>query len=296
MLSIIIPSYNRCELLQATVASIKDAVLAGGHEIIVVDDGSDDGTMAYLEGEAGVKVLQQANAGPAAARNLGAAHAGGEYLAFLDSDDVWFPWTLETYLEVIDETRAAFIAGKPYRFQDTAELSAVEHRPTETIGFADYLASGDEWRWWGCSSFVIQKEAFAAAGGFRHERMNAEDADMALRLGTAKGFVQITEPATFGYREHAVSEMKNAAMNIKGTRYLLETQLAGKYPGGSARRMEQWRIVSRHLRPVAVAGLGSVDMEARAFAWQIYRATLPHHLRSMRWKFVVGVLLKALRR
>lgn len=295
MLSIIIPSFNRCDLLKASLASIRACGAKHEREIIVVDDGSEDGTIAYLEGQSDVKVVRQANAGPAAARNRGADLASGSYLAFLDSDDLWFPWTLSTYLEVIERTHAAFIAGKPLRFADGDALAQVEAEPLAIEEFTDYLASGDQWRWWGCSSFVISKEAFLAAGGFRDERMNAEDADMALRLGTAKGFVQITAPVTFGYREHAVSEMKNTAMNIKGTVYLLETQLAGNYPGGVARRWEQWRIVSRHLRPVAVAGVASADAQARQLAWAVYRATLPYHLRTMRVKFIAGFLIKALR-
>lgn len=295
LLSVIIPSFNRCELLQKAVASVFASAGEGAVEVVVVDDGSTDGTVDYLRAQRQLKWQQQANAGPAAARNRGARMATGDYFAFLDSDDLWMPWTYRCYHAAIERSGAAFIAGKPRLFSDEAELSEAMDEPMQCRRFADYLASGDEWRWWGCSSFVIQRAAFFAAGGFHEERMNAEDADFALRMATADGFAQITAPVTFGYREHAVSEMKNASLNLKGTRHLLEAQLAGKYPGGVGRRREQWRIVSRHLRPVAVAGVASSNAEERTLAWRIYRATLVYHVRSLRWKFVLGFLWKAMR-
>jgi glycosyltransferase involved in cell wall biosynthesis len=290
MISIIIPSYNRRDLLEQTLDSVRRNPLVDT-EILVVDDGSTDGTLDYLKAQTDLRWFQQANSGPSAARNLGASEAKGNYLAFLDSDDLWFPWTLDTYASVIGESSAAFIAGKPFRFSDLEETKAVKARPLQTNTFPDYLASGDEWRWWGCSSFVIRRDAFEAAKGFTGKRINAEDADMALRLGTACKFVQITSPATFAYREHEVSEMKNAALNLKGIEHVLQTQLAGGYPGGPGRRSEQWRIVSRHMRPAALA---SLQGDKRSLAWRIYRATLPYHLKTRRWKFVLGFLVKAL--
>src|SRR5271170_8041344 len=95
--SAIIPTYNRRELLQRTLQSVlsQDQVEP---EIIVVDDGSTDGTMEMLGTFAPrVQTLRQTNRGPGAARNLGMTHASGDYIAFLDSDDLWFPWTLKTY-------------------------------------------------------------------------------------------------------------------------------------------------------------------------------------------------------
>lgn len=290
MISTIIPTFNRRDLLKATVDSIRMGDQRG-LEIIVVDDGSSDGTIEYLEGQKDLHWFAQKNAGPAAARNLGAGKATGEYLAFLDSDDLWFPWSLATYQTVIEQSSAAFIAGKPKRFADPRELSGLEAARPEWQGFRDYLASGDQWRWWGCSSFVIRRDAFEEAGGFTGRRINAEDADLAMRLGTAGSFVQITGPSTFAYREHAVSEMKNSTLNVKGAVHLLETQLRGGYPGGEERRREQWRIIARHLRPVA---LSSLQQGQRPLAWRIYRATFPYHLRSGRWKFLLGFPLKAL--
>jgi glycosyltransferase involved in cell wall biosynthesis len=96
--SVIIPTYNRAAWLPRTVASVRRQTHAP-HEIIVVDDGSQDDTAAVVAGlGAGITLLTQANQGVAAARNLGARHATGDWLAFVDSDDLWEPEKLEIQL------------------------------------------------------------------------------------------------------------------------------------------------------------------------------------------------------
>ena len=92
-----------------------------------------------------------------------ALQARGQYLAFLDSDDLWFPWTLSAYHKVVERQNSpSFIAGRPFRFACGEELGAVRNTPLRTEEFSDYLASSDEWRWWGVSSFVIRRDAYAA--------------------------------------------------------------------------------------------------------------------------------------
>src|SRR3954469_24597909 len=95
--SVIVPTFNRLDLLKATVQSVLSQRYTD-FEFIVVDDGSCDNTLDYLcDLGARTIVLRQSNKGPGSARNRGARIAAGEYLAFLDSDDVWFPWTLSVY-------------------------------------------------------------------------------------------------------------------------------------------------------------------------------------------------------
>lgn len=94
LVSVLIPTYNRAYILGQAI----DSVLAQDHpqlEVIVVDDGSTDDTPALLAGYGDrVRVVRQANAGLAAARNAGLALARGEFIAFQDSDDLWAPWKL----------------------------------------------------------------------------------------------------------------------------------------------------------------------------------------------------------
>jgi len=290
--TVIIPTFNRLGLLRQTLASVWGQEFSG-HEVIVVDDGSTDGTAGYLRSLGGrVRVLQQDNRGPGAARNLGAALATGDYLAFLDSDDVWFPWTLETYRQVIEANgHPAFVAGKPLRFHDEAALRTAGRENLQALAFPDYLASGDEWRWWGASSFVIRRATFAAGGGFAAANMNGEDGDLALKLGCANGFVQITAPFTFGYREHGENVTGDFAKSLAGVWHKVRAEQRGGYPGGGARARERWRILTRHLRPVT---LECVKRGNRREAWRLYRATFRWHVALGRWKYLAGFPLKAL--
>src|SRR4051794_6140434 len=230
--SVIVPTFNRSDLLKKTVSSVF-AQNYEDFEVVVVDDGSSDDTLEYLKRlGAKAKILRQKNRGPGSARNRGVEVAAGDFLAFLDSDDVWFPWTLEVYREVIERSgRPAFLAGKPYVFSGDADLGAVTREPATTDKFQDYLASGDEWRWWGVSSFVIRKDAFLDAGGFLEDRINSEDADLALKLGVAAGFVQITAPATFAYRVHAANVKDDLSRTLAGIQYTLTSEQRERYPG-----------------------------------------------------------------
>jgi GT2 family glycosyltransferase len=271
LFSVIIPSFNRVVLLEGALESIF-AQRFTDYEVIVVDDGSTDGTQDYLQslGQR-IKHYRQANRGPGAARNLGARHANGNYLAFLDSDDLWFPWTLEVYRDMIRDCREpAFLAGKPYLFSDRDELPRLISGPPRVALFDDYLSSADRWRWWGASSFIIRRDAFVAVRGFTDNRINAEDADLALRLGVAGNFVQITSPVTFAYREHAGSAIWDLRRTYAGACFMVSAEKAGEYPGGRARTSERRRILTRHTRPVV---FGCLREGLRYEAWMLYRAT-----------------------
>ena len=89
--SVVIPTYNRAKYVARAIESVL-AQAYTDYEIIVVDDGSTDKTRDVLQVFSDrVHYVYQDNAGPAAARNKGIAQAGGKWLAFLDSDDVWTP-------------------------------------------------------------------------------------------------------------------------------------------------------------------------------------------------------------
>jgi hypothetical protein len=295
LFSVIIPTYNREPYLRETLASVLQQTFKD-FEIIVVDDGSTDGTVAYVSSLGSqVSLVQQANAGPGAARNLGVRHARGEYLAFLDSDDLWFPWTLETYAGIIRTTpKPAFIAGKPLLFRNEAELGRASQQAAQTVTFRDFLATSHEWRWLGASAFVLRRDALLASGGFATKNMNAEDADLALKLGTAPGFVQVTGPVTLGYREHGANVTAVLEKTLAGLWHIINTENAGGYPGGAERAKDRWRVITCHVRPTLLTCLRTQDK--RSEAWRMYRATLRWNLATVRWKFLLGFPLKALLR
>ena len=94
LVTVVIPTYNRREYLPGALKSVRNQTYRN-LEIIVVDDGSTDGTDAMLKREQGIMFLRQQNSGPSAARNTGIGAARGEFVAFLDSDDYWLPHKIE---------------------------------------------------------------------------------------------------------------------------------------------------------------------------------------------------------
>jgi len=104
--SVIIPAYNTEKFLAETIRSVLDQTY-GDYEVIVVDDGSSDGTLGVARSfEPRVKVLAQPNRGPASARNLAIRNSRGDYIAFLDSDDLWMTDKLEEQIAFLERNPA----------------------------------------------------------------------------------------------------------------------------------------------------------------------------------------------
>jgi cellulose synthase/poly-beta-1,6-N-acetylglucosamine synthase-like glycosyltransferase len=292
LFSVIVPTFDRFELLKDTLSSVFHQRF-GAFEIIVVDDGSKDETVGYLKSLGRrVTALSQPNGGPAAARNLGARHAQGTYLAFLDSDDLWFPWTLEVYAKVLQNAgQPCFLVGKPQRFRTDRALAEVGCDKVQWKHFGDYLASDAYWRWWGVSSFVVKRTTFSEVGGFSAGLLSGEDADLALRMGTATGFVQITAPTTFAYREHAGNIATDLSRNIQAAQYKIQAERRGQYPGGTRRQQQRWCILTRHVRPIALACARSGFSRE---AWALYWSTFGWHVALRRWRFLGAFPAQAL--
>ncbi|VGO21669.1 glycosyltransferase family A protein [Pontiella sulfatireligans] len=289
LFSVIIPVYNRAQLIDNTLQSVFQQSFRD-YEIIVVDDGSTDNSRDVLQTYAGrIVVLSQPNSGPGAARNLGVQRAQGKYLAFLDSDDLWFPWTLETYRKVIlEKGEPSFITGKQYVFSSAASLSGVDNKgPLRVEEFPDYLASGDEWRWFGVSSFVIRRDVFSKNGGFDGGNVNGEDADLALRLGCADGFVHVCSPAMFGYLEHEGNITSDLKKNIEASERLIARERKGIFPGGAERAMERYSIICRHIRPCVLSAFSSGYTKD---AVRLFLGTFKWNWKLRRFKFLVGAL------
>jgi len=102
--SVIIPTFNRCDLTSRAITSVLHQTRLPD-EILIIDDGSIDSTPETLPGQfPETRYIRQENAGVSAARNRGIQEAGGDWLAFLDSDDEWRPRKLEAQLKSLEET------------------------------------------------------------------------------------------------------------------------------------------------------------------------------------------------
>ncbi|MBM9594012.1 glycosyltransferase family 2 protein [Roseitranquillus sediminis] len=282
-MSVIIPTYNRREYLLECLESVA-AQRVAPHEVIVVDDGSTDGTIEAVERMAGVTLIRQANAGPGAARNRGAAAASGDYLAFIDSDDLWFPWSLEAMAALVEQHRPSLIFARFEDFDGDRPPVAVA-QPVEGRVFVDFLASAGQGCFAGAGMMVVDRARFLAAGGFTEDGMNAEDHDLALRLGEAPGFVQVAAPVTVAHRVHPGNEMGDLGKTLEGLARLVATERANGYPGGAGRRRARRTVIAWHVRPAVVAAIRSGQLRQ---ALGLYLATFGWNLWAGRTAFLLG--------
>jgi glycosyltransferase involved in cell wall biosynthesis len=182
LVSVIIPVYNGERIVLGAVRS----ALAQSHrnlEIFVVDDGSTDGTGAVLAaiGDARVRVLHQANAGTAAARNLALALARGQYIAFLDSDDRWFPDKIETELNVLRSAPEpiAVAYSAYYPVDDRGRLLNLAPVHDDAGHVLDVLLDGEDYLM--PSVCLFDRRIFDALGSFNAGRYH-EDHEFILRV------------------------------------------------------------------------------------------------------------------
>ena len=136
LVSVIIPIYRVEKYIAATVESVL-AQTYKNFELLIVDDGSPDKSVEICQQftDSRIRIIRQENRGVAAARNTGIRHAKGDYLAFLDADDIWLPEKLEKHVEHLNNSptvgvsfcRSAFIdqAGKRLGIYQITKLQEI---------------------------------------------------------------------------------------------------------------------------------------------------------------------------
>jgi len=245
VLSIVTPLYNRGWCIADCIASIGLGDLPA--ELIIVDDGSKDDSLEQARNavrKLGITerltLIEQQNAGPSVARNRAAEAAQGEWLVFLDSDDLWFPWTLSTLCDVLSRTPEdvdlAFLGAR--NFGDVKELAGINPEPVATQAYSCFVEAvkGNPTSRYGACNAAIRRAVFAALGGFEPELRCAEDSDLFLRV---QGKVLlVTSPILAALRRSGHESLTgNANEVIKGFRWMLRQDQAGRYVGaGDARR------------------------------------------------------------
>jgi glycosyltransferase involved in cell wall biosynthesis len=215
--SVVIPTYNRWRQLgQCLEAVLQLQAPAGGFEVVVVDDGSDDDSQGVLQAwcqqfaERGIDLLavRQPNAGPAAARNRGASLAGGRWLAFTDDDCLVEPGWLWELERVFTHQPESLVGGS------ILNLLADNPFACASQDLLDYLyAAGLDGRFslpfFGSANLALSAEGFARLGGFDHHytRAASEDREICdrwLRQGGCLRYVpaaRIWHAHPMGFRE-----------------------------------------------------------------------------------------------
>ena len=227
--SVIIPAYNSMTYLPATIENVLEQTFTD-FEVLVVDDGSSDRTAAWVAQirDRRVRLISQPNQGASGARNTGITQAKGEYLAFLDADDLWHPTKLEKQVRCLDNHPEV---GLVYTW---TLLIDRQGKPTGRI-FASH-AEGDVWQQLvqhniteSGSSPMVRRCCFETVGLFDLDLAHAEDWDMCLRIATRYRFKVITEPLVY-YRQHLNSKSKNWQRMEKSFYRIIDKAFQSKLP------------------------------------------------------------------
>jgi glycosyltransferase involved in cell wall biosynthesis len=194
--SVIILTHNRAALLRQAVASVL-AQSFQDFEIIIIDDASTDDTQAVVASfsDARIRYLRHAkNRGEGASRNAGIAHAGGDYIAFLDDDDTWLPEKLGAQVEVLERSPArvgAVYTG--YVRVDMASGAAIATVAAEKRG--NIYAALRAQNWVGSPSAVLlRRQCFDRVGLFDEKLGFGPDYDMWIRISRHYDFEIVNQP------------------------------------------------------------------------------------------------------
>lgn len=248
--SVIIPARDAAHFLPNALRSVETQGVAG-LEVWVVDDGSTDGTRDLVNNwTPRVNYLYQAPTGPAAARNAGIRQATGEYVAFLDADDIWLPEKLSRQLAALDASpeAAMCVTGYVEMQADGRTKSYVEHQRRLHRGC---LLKNLFLRGRLClPSVVARRSLFERVGLFEESLYIAEDWNLWLRVAANERVLLIPDPLVL-LRRHQTNVTRDIAACVAGVRKSIEI-LRISYPETYA-RVQPWipRLQAILLRDLA---------------------------------------------
>lgn len=236
LVSVVVPLYNGAETIAHTLHSVRAQTWAN-LEIIVVDDGSTDAGPAIVEQlartEGRLRLVRQANGGVARARNHGASLSAGDYLAFIDADDLWASDKIALQMEAM--LRGGEPVGLVYTWSalidENDRIYSLEHRPTcegrvfREVCRSNIVGNG--------SSALIRRSAFEAVGGYSPHLLDAgaqgcEDLLIYLRLAEISEFRVVPRHLT-GYRVTA-GNMSSDALRMLRSCELALGEFRPRYP------------------------------------------------------------------
>jgi len=208
LISVVLPVFNGEETIKETVNSVLNQTFRNW-ELIVINDGSQDATLEIVSSikDERIKVFSYPNKGQPASRNRGIARAKGEYISFIDADDLWTADKLEAQYQALRDNPQAAVA---YSWTDWIDesgqlLSCGSYISENGDVFAqlllqDFIANG--------SNPLIRRQALLNVGNFDESLSNAHDWDMWLRLAAHYPFV-VVPSAQILYRKSTSSMSAN---------------------------------------------------------------------------------------
>ena len=207
-----------------------------------MDDGSRDGTADVLNtfGESIILARLPINRGAAAARNRGASLASGEYLVFLDGDDVLMSRALEVYGRLITARCPKFILGRSAKCHGKVPEVKTADLPCDIqfVEYANFFAK-DRPCVFNTSTLVVDRSTFWSAGGWSPGIFYQDIQDLVTKLGVSGKMILVLAPDTVWYRMHLTNAVNKVSPFIEGIHVLLAKARAGLYPGGRERWVER---------------------------------------------------------
>ena len=258
MISVIIPVYNGEGTIKETIESVLNQTFSD-LEIIIINDGSTDSTLEILStiDDSRIKVFSYPNAGPSASRNRGIDNSQGEYISFIDADDLWTPDKLESQLQALKSNPQAVVA---YSWTDYIDERSQFLRKGlhpkfkgnvyEELLKGNFLENG--------SNPLIQKDAFREVGNFDESLkcIGVEDWDMYLRLAAEYQFICIPSPQIL-YRVSSNSTSTKIDKMEKAGLYVIQKNFAQAPPSFQHHKKETLTNIYIYLALKSVEGIPS---------------------------------------
>ena len=223
LVSVVIPTYNRADLIYRAVDSVRLQTYQNW-EIIVVDDCSQEdiaGAVQKINDDRITFIRHNTNKGGSEARNTGIKQAKGEYVAFLDSDDIWLPQKLELQLKAIveaDVNKESVVSYTKFQksdrvFYQPSVLPRRGKKPNETIADYLWLGGGET-----LTSTLLLSRTLATEHLFQNKLGKHEDLDFVLSLGYSQAsFIFVPQVLTIWHNEarsDRVSRRRNYQLSL----------------------------------------------------------------------------------
>jgi glycosyltransferase involved in cell wall biosynthesis len=224
--SVVIPAFRQAAFLGECLDSVQGQRYAGSLEVIVVDDGCPEGSGdVAARHPIAPRVIKQPNSGVSTARNRGVREAQGEYIAFLDADDLWHPRKLDRQIELLVSRGEPALSFTGYRRvdKDGAPIEAARH-PSATL--KPSLLELARQNFVGCSTVVAHRECLLSTGGFPDSaalRRGGQDYALWLRIASRYPLLYLPDILT-DYRIHSTSRVGlDVVKNFDGAAYALQS-------------------------------------------------------------------------
>lgn len=264
LVSVVIPCYNQANFLAEAIESVL-AQTYGHVEIVVVNDGSIDDTVAVAGRYEQVRCISQLNAGIATARNEGLKHATGEYVLFLDSDDRLLPDALEIGVQcLVSRPRCAFAAGRCVYIGPDGGRRPTTYRPVvDRNHYLNLLITNYIWS----PGMVLFRTAVVRhLGGFTTTVPGAEDYYLYLCIARNHR-IWCHGNVVAEYRQHEASFSRKAGLMLRSTLRVIDAQ-RGCVRGDKLAERALRRATSKAHRLYGEPLINSVGKQVNAHEWR----------------------------